>query len=77
MDIYEAMNESLARQFAQGPQLYWIGIGKDDFLYEENLQYRAQLDSCGYRYIYHESTGGHEWRNWRCYLVEFAERLFK
>lgn len=77
VDIYEAMNESLARQFAQGPQLYWIGIGKDDFLYEENLQYRAQLDSCGYRYIYHESTGGHEWRNWRCYLVEFAERLFK
>ena len=75
--IYKDLDGKLARLFAAKPQLYWIGIGRDDFLYEMNADLRRQFDEKGYRYTYVESTGGHIWRNWRCYLTEFAQLLFK
>ena len=76
--IYENLEEKIREQFDQRPRLYWIGIGKDDFLYEDNKKFRSMLDSnrLGNKYKYHESTGGHEWRNWRDYLVEFASIIF-
>ena len=51
-------------------------IGKDDFLYDENVWLRQYLDSHGYPYEYHESEGGHTWRNWRVYLSDFLQKLF-
>ena len=75
--IYEDMEGKLARQFAAHPRLYWIAIGDKDFLYESNREFRALLDRGGYPYTYRESTGGHEWRNWRIYLSEFLPMLFK
>jgi enterochelin esterase family protein len=75
--IYQNLEERLAKQFANAPKLYWIGIGKDDFLYDENVRYRELLDSKGYPYIYRESEGGHIWRNWRIYLSEYTQLLFK
>ena len=74
--VYENLEEAIAEQFARGVALYWIGIGEDDFLYDENVRFRAMLDSHDYEYEYVESAGGHTWRNWRCYLTTFAERLF-
>ena len=56
--------------------MYWIGIGSDDFLYEENVQYRKMLDDNGYEYVYVESEGGHTWRNWRLYISEFVQQIF-
>jgi enterochelin esterase family protein len=76
VDMYENLEEGIAEQFSRGVSLYWIGIGKDDFLYEENVRFRAMLDAVDYEYEYRESEGGHTWRNWRLYLAEFAERLF-
>ncbi len=75
--IYDNLEEKLDRQFNEGMKLYWIAIGKDDFLYDENVRYRELLDSKGYPYIYRESEGGHIWRNWRIYLGEYAQMLFK
>ena len=74
---YDNLEEKLDRQFNEGVKLYWIAIGKDDFLYDENVRYRELLDSKGYPYIYRESEGGHIWRNWRIYLGEYAQMLFK
>lgn len=74
--MYENLEEALAEQFSRGVALYWIGIGKDDFLYEENTKFRALLDENDYEYEYRESEGGHTWRNWRCYLSEFVTKLF-
>ncbi|MDZ7604305.1 MAG: hypothetical protein U5K79_01685 [Cyclobacteriaceae bacterium] len=64
----------LAKYFFQLP---WIGIGKTDFLYQNNVEYKAKLDQLGMKYTYTESEGGHTWRNWRVYLSEFAPLLFK
>ena len=74
--MYENLEEGIAEQFSRGVSLYWIGIGKDDFLYEENTKFRALLDENDYEYEYVESEGGHTWRNWRCYLSEFVTKLF-
>lgn len=59
------------------PALYWIGIGKDDYLYERNATLRAFYDESGFPYEYHESEGNHTWINWRTYLSEFLPRLFR
>lgn len=76
VSMYENLEAAVAEQFDKGVALYWIGIGKDDFLYDENVKFRALLDAKEYEYEYVESEGGHTWRNWRCYLEQFAERLF-
>lgn len=75
--IYEDSDKKLARQFAAHPALYWIAIGKKDFLYNDNKAFRDKLDAAGYPYTYRESDGGHIWKNWRIYLSEFLPRLFK
>ena len=77
VEMYEDLEQRLLRQFEHEPKLYWIAIGSSDFLYNENVEYRELLDRLGCKYTYRESTGGHEWRNWRIYLSEFAQMLFK
>ncbi|MBR1414442.1 MAG: esterase [Prevotella sp.] len=75
--IAPEVEQQLATLFTKKkPALYWIAIGKTDFLYNQNKVYREYLDSKGYAYEYVESEGGHIWRNWRVYLTQFAQRLF-
>lgn len=76
VDVYDNLEKKLALQFSENPAMYWIGIGSDDFLYEENVQYRKMLDDNGYEYVYVESEGGHTWRNWRLYISEFVQQIF-
>ena len=75
--IYSDFERKLKRQFAARPKLYWIAIGKTDFLYEDNLRFRELLYENEYPYVYVESEGGHIWRNWRVYLSQFVPLLFK
>jgi enterochelin esterase-like enzyme len=60
-----------------GYKLYWVGVGKEDFLYKSVQDLRTALDKHGFVYTYRESTGGHTWANWRIYLSEFAPQLFR
>lgn len=60
-----------------GYKVYWIGCGKDDFLYDSVTSLRGILDKHNFKYTYRESTGGHTWANWRIYLSEFAQLLFR
>ena len=70
-------NKQMAALFGAKPKLYWIAIGKTDFLYQANADYRKFLDGKGYPYEYLETEGGHIWRNWRVYLAQFSQKLFK
>ena len=67
----------IAAVFKAKPHLYWIGIGKTDFLYEQNKGLRTYLDKMKYPYEYYENEDGHIWRNWRIYLTIFSQKLFK
>jgi len=75
--VYDHFDQTLAAQKENGFELYWIAIGKDDFLYKANADFREKLDAMDFPYIYRESEGGHTWRNWRIYLSEFLPLLFK
>lgn len=74
--VYSNLDEMLKIQFSKNPKLYWIAIGKTDFLFEANENYKKMLDEKGYKYVYFENEGGHIWRNWRIYLTEFVAMLF-
>ncbi len=75
--VFADIKGTLETQMNNGYELYWIGIGKSDFLFEANTQYRAMLDEMGMEYEYMETEGGHTWTNWRGYLTEIAPLLFK
>ncbi|CAN5608844.1 esterase family protein [soil metagenome] len=62
---------------AAKPKLYWIGIGKDDFLYKTVTNLKGLYDEVGLKYTYRESDGSHTWKEWRLYLSELAPKFFK
>ena len=76
-NIYADRNQKIDNLFSKHPKLFWIGIGKTDFLIKNNNDLRAYLDSKQHKYTYLETEGGHIWRNWRIYLSEFVPLLFK
>jgi enterochelin esterase family protein len=75
--VYSDFDQTLKTQMANSYKLYWIAIGKTDFLYKANQEFRTKLDGMKMPYEYVESEGGHTWRNWRVYLSQFAPRLFQ
>jgi enterochelin esterase-like enzyme len=75
--VYENVDATLQQQMKNGYRLYWIGIGKTDFLYKYNTEYRQKLDAMKMPYEFRESEGGHTWTNWRVYLSEFVSKLFR
>ena len=58
-------------------KLYWIGCGKDDFIYPTVVDLKSLLDKHNFEYVYRETPGGHTYSNWRIYLTEFLPLLFK
>lgn len=76
-EVYKNVESDLKKQFSHNPSLYYIAIGKYDFLYNQNVLYRRYLDEHNYKYVYKESGGGHEWKNWKKYIVDFLPQLFR
>jgi enterochelin esterase family protein len=74
--VYSNFDQTLKDQMNNGYKLYWIAIGKTDFLYKSNQEYLSKLKGMGMPHEYVESEGGHTWRNWRVYLTQFAPKLF-
>lgn len=75
--LYKDINEKLTAQFATSPRLYYIAVGKQDFVKKLNDNFREKLDELHLPYVYNETDGTHSWSNWRKYLIDFAPRLFK
>ncbi len=63
--------------FNKGKKLFWVEIGKDDFVMDANKKTLALLDKHNIKYQYKETDGGHTWINWRQYLHEYAPLLFR
>ena len=74
--VFQNMDETLKTQMDNGYDLYWIGIGTEDFLFDEVAKYRKRLDDMNMPYEYVETGGGHIWTLWREYLTAFVTRLF-
>lgn len=76
LTVYDSIDTKLRRQFQCGVRLYYIAVGRDDFVMKLNKDFRHKLDTLGLAYSYHETDGGHSWENWRKYLIDFLPRLF-
>ena len=57
--------------------LLWIACGKDDFLFERNNEFDAELSAKGITHEYYVTEGIHTWWVWRNYLRDFVPRLFR
>ena len=64
------------RRMASQPPMYWMAIGRDDFLYAQLQDFRLWLDQNDFEYTYLESHGGHTWQNWENYLCRFLKKIF-
>lgn len=58
-------------------KVVWFATGKEDFLLETSRVTVKTLEKHGFNVNYKETGGGHTWANWRDYLYEFAQLLFK
>lgn len=62
----------------QQVKLFWIGTGKDDRVVGEGPKRLSEtLKAHNIRHEFHETEGGHTWINWRLYLRDFAQLLFR
>lgn len=61
----------------RGLEHFWFAIGDEDFLLDTATASVAMFREHGFDVDYHESDGGHTWMNWREYLHQFAQGLFK
>jgi enterochelin esterase family protein len=73
----EEYDQQIKALVQANPKFYWIGIGKDDFLYSSVVNLRKKYDEAGLKYEYRETEGGHTWSNWSLYLSELVPRFFK
>jgi enterochelin esterase family protein len=58
-------------------KLFWIAIGKDDFLLKRNQDFDQLLASKGIKHTFKITEGNHSWPVWRRYLADFAPQIFK
>jgi enterochelin esterase-like enzyme len=59
-------------------KLFWIGAGKDDRTVGDGPKRLSEtLKAHNIRHEYHETEGGHTWINWRLYLRDFSQLLFR
>ena len=76
---WEKENETVLANanLKKGLKLFWIGIGKDDFLMESHKNTLALLQKHGFSPTVKETDGGHTWLNWRSYLNDLVPQLFQ
>jgi len=60
-----------------GLEYFWFAIGDEDFLLETATSSVEMFRDHGFDIVYHQSAGGHTWENWREYLHQFAQVLFR
>ncbi len=59
-------------------KLFWIGVGAKDTLVNASANNLKQvLNTHGIKNDFHETEGGHTWINWRHYLNDYAQLLFR
>lgn len=66
--------EQLARSRRSTPQFY-LSCGTEDFLYENNLNFRNHMQALGLDLVYDERPGEHEWDYWDMQIEEILQWL--
>lgn len=72
-DLY-SLAEQVARSAGPKPALYAC-CGTEDFLYQDNLRFKAHAAAIGLPLTYEEAPGEHEWGFWDRYIQRVLEWL--
>jgi S-formylglutathione hydrolase FrmB len=72
-DIYH-LAEQVTRSAGVRPQLYAV-CGTEDFLYADNLRFKAHAAAIGLPLTYEEAPGDHEWGFWDRYIQRVLDWL--
>lgn len=75
-EFYGRIGRKLKKQFADPPAYYGLMIGDTDFFYPLNLIMDSYMSRKGYEHEFIVRPGGHEWYNWRAFLVHFYGKVF-
>lgn len=67
----------LKKMKSNGLKLYYMGVGRDDFAYNGMQTLKSTIESLDMPSYYRETSEGHIWKNWRIYLTEFSQMIFK
>lgn len=70
----DALNDA---KLKAGLKLVWFATGKDDFLIQTSQSTVEMLKKHQFDVTYKETAGGHTWENWREYLHEYSQHLFR
>ena len=60
---------------ADKPRIY-MGVGTEDFLYQDNIKLREHFKTLDYDYTYRESKGVHSWAFWDEYIQYVLKWMF-
>ena len=58
-------------------KLLWLGVGKEDFLYQPAIEFDQYMTAKQVQHVSLETDGGHTWMNARFYLSETLQLFFK
>jgi len=58
------------------PRVY-MGVGTEDFLYQDNIKLKLKFEGLEFDYTYKESNGTHCWDFWDEYIQYVLEWMFK
>lgn len=58
------------------PRVY-VGIGTEDFLYQDNVKFRQEMEKLSYDFTYRESSGTHCWEFWDEYIQYVLKWMLK
>ena len=61
----------------KGLKLLWFATGSDDGLLEQTRSTVDLFKTSGNNPVFRETSGGHTWINWRLYLRDFTQLLFR
>ena len=65
-----------AEKEAYKPKIY-MGVGRQDFLYEENLKFKKFLEQKNYDFTYREAEGTHNWEFWDEHIQYVLDWMLK
>lgn len=69
--IAEELKKSKAK-----PRIF-MGVGTENFMYEENTRLRDKFKSLDFDFTYRESPGTHGWEFWDEYICYVLDWMFK
>ncbi len=76
-EFYCGINRKMKAQFADPPKYYGLMIGDTDIFYPHNRMFDRDMTRKNYAHEMLVTPGGHEWYNWRKFLIHFYGKVFK